>query len=62
MSSRAMQKRLIRIEPDACERYSLSRASIYRLINAGIIKPIKIGRVTRLDIEQADAALGLNSN
>ena len=52
-----MTKKLISITPEACQRYSLSRATIYNLIRDGVLKPVKIGRCTRLSVEQADAAL-----
>lgn len=52
-----MEKKLLKITPDATTRYGLSRSKIYALIADGTLKPVKIGRSTRIDIVQADAAL-----
>jgi excisionase family DNA binding protein len=50
-------QKLLKIVPDVTTRYGLSRSSIYKLIDSGVLKPIKIGRSVRIDVDQADAAL-----
>lgn len=37
-----------------CSRYSLSLATLYRLISSGKIEACKIGCATRIPVEQAD--------
>jgi excisionase family DNA binding protein len=32
---------------DICERFNISRATVYRQVNAGALRPFKIGRATR---------------
>jgi excisionase family DNA binding protein len=54
-----MSPKLISICPGATQRYSISRPTVYKLIKQGVLRPIKIGRSTRIDIAQADAAPGV---
>jgi len=43
--------------------YSLSRASFYRLVNKGDIAILKIGKLTRIHVSEAERWLkSLNSN
>jgi excisionase family DNA binding protein len=49
-------KRLLTIT-EFIDRYGVSRSTVYRLFETGIIKPIKIGRATRIKIEDAEAWL-----
>lgn len=37
------------------DRYGVSRSTVYRLFDTGTIKPIKIGRSTRIKIEDAES-------
>lgn len=38
-----------------CDSYSVSRSTFYRLAETGAIKPVKIGRATRVSLEDAEA-------
>lgn len=38
-----------------CASYSVSRSTFYRLAESGAIKPVKIGRATRVAFEDAEA-------
>jgi len=44
---------LITIE-QFCERYAVSRSTVYRLIEAGNISLIKIGRASRIRLADAE--------
>jgi excisionase family DNA binding protein len=40
---------------DICERFNISRATVYRQVNAGALRLFKIGRATRFrasDVQQ----------
>ena len=52
------QKRLISLN-EACIRYGICRATLYRMADRQQIKLIKIGRASRLDVHQMDALLGI---
>jgi excisionase family DNA binding protein len=39
---------------DFCERYGISRTSVYRQFNAGQIPIVKIGRATRIRTTDAE--------
>jgi excisionase family DNA binding protein len=56
-----MHKKLLKIQPEATERYGISRSAIYNLIKDGTLKPVKIGRSVRLSVDQADEALGVKA-
>ena len=38
-----------------CDSYSVSRSTYYRLADSGAIKPVKIGRATRIALADAEA-------
>ena len=48
-----MEKVLLTIK-EACEYLNISRATLYKLIKEGKLKPVKIGRSTRLDKRDLD--------
>jgi len=48
-----MEKKLLTVR-EACEYLSISKATLYKLIKKGKIKPVKIGKSTRLDKEDLD--------
>ncbi|MCA1748627.1 MAG: helix-turn-helix domain-containing protein [Sphingomonadales bacterium] len=37
-----------------CDRYAVSRSTVYRLVAAGDIPLVKIGRASRIKLEDAD--------
>jgi excisionase family DNA binding protein len=41
--------------PVFCERYRLSRSLAYRLMGSGAIVAVKVGRLTRIRSEDAEA-------
>ncbi|WP_276199682.1 helix-turn-helix domain-containing protein [Chelatococcus sp. XZ-Ab1] len=40
---------------DACQALGCGATSIYRLVRAGRLKPVKIGRATRFNVEDVRA-------
>lgn len=42
---------------ETCALAAISRATIYRLIKAGALKPVKIGRSVRIPDDELDAFL-----
>jgi excisionase family DNA binding protein len=47
--------------PDFCERYRVSRTTVYRQANAGNLSMLKVGRATRIRFSDAEAwAANLN--
>ncbi len=48
-----IEKRLLTI-PEACEYLRISRATLYRHIKEGRIKPVKIGKRTLIDKRDLD--------
>jgi len=45
--------------PEVMERTGLSRASVYRVINSGLLKTVKIGRSVR--VSEAELGRFINS-
>lgn len=43
----------------AAQRYAVSRKTVERWCRQGLVRLIKIGGASRLNIEEADAALGV---
>ncbi|MGE3745164.1 MAG: helix-turn-helix domain-containing protein [Sphingomonadaceae bacterium] len=43
--------------PDFCSRYAISRSETYRQHNAGRLRFTKIGKATRIAVEDAEAWL-----
>jgi excisionase family DNA binding protein len=41
--------------PDFCREYKLSRSLAYRLLRDGTLKGVKVGRLTRIRREDAEA-------
>ena len=54
-------RRLISIN-EAADRYGISRQTVYRMVSSNRIRLIKIGRASRLDLQEADFAFGLGSS
>jgi excisionase family DNA binding protein len=52
-NQRASRPQTLMTIADFCSEYRVSRSSVYRLINAGLIPIVKVGRATR--IRTADA-------
>ncbi|SMO61070.1 transcriptional regulator, AlpA family [Balnearium lithotrophicum] len=48
-----MEKKLLTVK-EACEYLSISKATLYKLIKEGKIKPVKIGKSTRFDRQDLD--------
>ncbi len=48
-----MEKMLLTTK-EACEYLNISRATLYKLIREGKLKPLKIGRSTRFDRRDLD--------
>ncbi|MGE5608200.1 MAG: helix-turn-helix domain-containing protein [Bacillota bacterium] len=54
-------KKLLTI-PEFCDAYGTKRSKTYELIAAGELPAVKIGRLTRIRVEDADAwAAGLKA-
>ena len=49
-----MSSELLRVS-DFCDRYAMSRATVYRLVRCGELVTCKIGSATRVKLADAEA-------
>ena len=48
-----MEKRLLTVK-EACEYLNISKATLYKLIKKGDLKPIKLSNATRFDVNDIE--------